>query len=64
LFRAYLREEGLLSLISRALREGIDFFANTDEDLLLFPAEIRIDEAMQVGGETRKETKSHQSADG
>jgi hypothetical protein len=51
------------SHLSIAPREGIDFFAKRDEYLLLCPVEIRIDEAVQVAGETRKETKSHQPAD-
>jgi hypothetical protein len=45
--------------LSISPREGIDFFAKRDEYLLLFPVEIRIDEAVQVGGETRKETTLH-----
>jgi hypothetical protein len=45
----------------------LDFFAKRDENHLLFPFEIRIDEAVQVARETRKEAKymkSHQSAAG
>jgi hypothetical protein len=42
------------SHLSIAPREGIDFFAKRDEDHLLCPVEIRIDEAVQVAWETRK----------
>jgi hypothetical protein len=42
------------SHLSIAPREGIDFFAKRDEDLLLFPLKIRIDNAVEVARETRK----------
>jgi hypothetical protein len=55
------------SHLSIAPREGRDFFAERDEYLLLCPVEIRIDEAVQVAWETRKEAKymkSHRSVAG
>jgi hypothetical protein len=42
------------SHLSIAPREGIDFFAKRDKDLLPSPVEIRIDQAVQVTWETRK----------
>jgi hypothetical protein len=46
------------SHLSIAPREGIDFFAKRDENHLLSPVEIRIDETMQVARERWKD-KSH-----
>jgi hypothetical protein len=47
------------SHLSIAPREGMDFFGDRDEDHLLCPVEIRIDEAVEVARETREHSNSH-----
>jgi hypothetical protein len=50
-----LQRRGLVeSDLSIAPREGIDFFTKRAEYLLLFPVEIRIDDAVQIARETQK----------
>jgi hypothetical protein len=55
-----LRSGPVESHLSIAPREGIDFFAKRDEYHLLFPVEIRIDEALQVTWETLKPSQKEE----
>jgi hypothetical protein len=45
--------------LSIAPREGRDFFGERNEDCLLFPIEIRIDEAVKVAWERWKKMDRH-----
>jgi hypothetical protein len=58
--QSIFKRRGLIeSDFSIAPREGIDFFAKRDEYPLLYPVEIRIDEAVQVAREAQKRHQSH-----